>query len=575
MTRRVGLLPRFRAARVLVAVAMLPACQFCDDTEQFLPQGTIEPSVLDLGPITTGTTCPAVLTVSNLAGQADLEVTANSATLPAQDGEFTIIKVPAFVRIGASEELVINYTAGSEVGAREGTSVEIVTNDRDNDGKLGAAIVAFVADSPVALARAECDVVDTGGADPDEDGDGVASPCGNLNFGAVLISEPTVPVDSRPGRNISLRVINDGNADLEVQGAVLGGPGASEFQVVGARRGSQVFPFPVTVPAGRSGDCGELSGADNELLIDVRYAPITLGAAVADLSVLTTGREGALIEVALTGQGAETGILTNPNIVRFGDVAEGTTATETVLVQNIGTAEASVTESCIDLEDDGTCDGLCTAAAADVTLDGTLSCEVKDSAGAHVGKGFVLGPTDAAADGDDERTVEIHWTPSAAQPAIPVSAVLLLKSNIQNSAVFKVGIVGGNAGILDVSSPSPCGSSQCLQAVGAADDVKTWTGSLTLTLQNAGDATLTIQGIDFEAGTGPTIADDWTIGAPGSTTLAAGASTTVELTYANLDCSSDPCRPIDNSGDDGVNLIVDHNGVLGSTLVPIGVLAPQ
>lgn len=557
-----------RRVSFLALISLLPACPFCDDVNQFLPQGSIEPAVLDLGPVTTGTTCPAKLGVKN-GGNADLEVTGGSAALKDQNGDFTIQKVPSLVRLGATEELLVNYTAGDATGEREGTNIEIVTNDADDDGKLRASITAFVAAEPVALARAECDGAAT------DDGFEVVSPCTELSFGAVPIGDPVLPIEQRPGSNLTLRVLNDGNKDLIVTAALIDG-GNGDFAVVGARRGSQVVPFPVTVPPGRTGDCGDLTGADNVVSIDVRFAPVNLGAAIATVSIITDAEpgEGELIEVAVSGLGADTGLLTDPTIVRFGDVAEGTLATQVVRVSNIGTSEASVNESCIDLEGDGVCDGLCTAAAADATLGGTLSCEVKRSDGAHEGKGFVLDATDAVAGGNDERTVELHWTPSAADPAIPSTAVLLLKSNVEGNRVYEVGIVGSNLGVLEVSSATPCGENECVAATGTTADVTTWSGSLTLTLTNGGDASLTISGVAAEAGTPGTIVDDWTIGAPVTSTIAPGASTTLVLGYANLDCSVDPCVAEDFSGQDGFNLIVSHNGAQGETLVGISVLPP-
>ena len=73
MTRRIGRSFRFRAARALVLAAALPACQFCDDVDQFLPQGSIEPAVLDMGPITKGTTCPARLAIGSVVIAGILE----------------------------------------------------------------------------------------------------------------------------------------------------------------------------------------------------------------------------------------------------------------------------------------------------------------------------------------------------------------------------------------------------------------------------------------------------------------------------------------------------------------------
>jgi hypothetical protein len=542
-----------RVITAALALGVLPACPFCDDVNAFLPQGAITPAVLDLGPVASGANCPATFAVTN-RGNADLTIVANSARLIDTDGNFTIQVVPSLVRLGGSEDLIVRYVAGSTVGEREGTGIEIQTNDADNDGFLRAALTAFVTGEPVGLAKAAC---------AGDDGASV-TPCTQLDFGAVPVGNPFDPIEVRAGVNLTVEVINDGNQDLNLQAAVVSG--SADFAVVSVRRGSQVLELPQAIPPGRAGDCGEATGADNKLLVDVRFAPTSIGAAVGTLQILTDGAEGSLIEVALSGQGADTNIITTPEIVVFGNVPEGSVGTETILVQNTGTDNASVNESCIDVDGNGTCDGLCTGASADVTLDGTLRCAVFKADGSREGKGFVLSPTDAAVGGDDERTIEIEWSPSSARPAIPSTAQLLLKSNIKNNKVFKVGIAGGNIGILDVTSPTPCGVDLCVQANGIRGDVSTWTGTTTLTLTNTGTATLTLGAIGPSSDTPPTIADDWTIGAPGTTSLAPAASTTLTLDYAN--------SANDANGNDGFNLIIEHNGVLGSTLVSIRVLPP-
>lgn len=563
MTRRVVRpLARTVLLPITLSATALSAC-VCDDVNAFLPQGNITPPVLDMGPITTGSTCPARFKIGN-TGNADLQTA--GVDLTDTNGDFFVKIVPALVRLQAEEELLIDYTAGSEIGARESTNITVNSNDPDDGGKLRATVTAFVAAEPVGLARAECD--------NDVDASVVDSPCTSRDFGAVIVGDAATPIAQRPGATREVRIVNDGNKDLVVQGALVDG-GNGDFAVLSARRGTQLVELPFTVPAGRSGDCGDLTGADNTLVIDVHFAPVNLGAGLATLNVLTDGAEGSLIEVALSGQGADTGLLMNPEIVRFGDVAEGTSATEVVNVANIGTTEAGVTDSCIDVDGDDACDALCTGAADDVALGGTLSCKVKKTDGGREGKGFLLAPTDARAGGDDERNVEITWTPSAADPAIPGTAVLLLKSNILSNTVFKVGIIGGNVGVVDVTSDVACGDNHCMPAVGDAADVTTWTGSLELTIANVGDASVTLGTIAPDAATPATIADDWTIGAPASTTLAPGASTTLTLTYANLDCSVDPCVPEDFAGADGFNLIIEHNGAVGETLVAISVVPPN
>ena len=544
-----------RVIPLAVALGVLPACQFCDDTNAFSPTAALEPAVIDLGPITTGVTCPAVMSLVN-NGNADLTVEPGSAKLIDTDGTFTLISVPALVTLGSRGDVQINYTAGETIGSRESTGVEIGTNDPSNLIVRGS-VTAFVAEAPVGLARATC--LERGAAV------GAAEvACETLDFGAVGISSALDPIADRNGVILNVTIVNDGNKDLTLQGAVVNGSG--DFIVQSVQRGSLVVvpSFPVVIAAGRSGDCGEQTGADNTATISVKYSPTAIGAGVATLQILTDGAEGSAIDVALSGQGSDTNLLTNPEIVVFGSVPEGSSASEDVLVQNVGTAAASVNESCIDLEDDGVCDGLCTGAANDTALDGTLRCTVFDSAGAQVGKGFVLGATDAAAGGDDERTITLEWNPTAAKPSIPSTAVLMLKSNIRNNKVFKVGLSGGNVGSLEIDSTTPCGSDECIQADGDLATTTSWTGSTTLTLRNSGTGTLTLGTIAPEAGTSPAIADDFTIGAPATTSLAPGASTTLTIEYANNDASQV----------DGFNLIVQHNGVLGRTLASIRIVPP-
>ncbi len=536
-----------RVIPLAFALGLLPACQFCDQNDAFLPVASLDPPVLDLGAVTKGTTCEAVVGVKN-TGNADLTVPANSARLIDVDGDFTILRVPSLVQLGNRGDFVVSYTAAGTAGERQSTGYEIGTNDPSNE-VLRGSITAFVADAPVPLARATCAA--RGAA-----ADAPLAPCETLDFGAVPIGDGTA------GVTLNVVIVNDGNKDLIVQEPVINGSG--DFTVLGVQRGSLVVATPATVPPGRSGDCGEPTGDDNTLIVSVKYAPRAIGAGVATLIVLTDGAEGGTLEVPLSGQGSDNNLLTNPEVLIFGEVGEGDNASKDVLVQNVGTNEASVNESCIDLQDDGICDALCTGADVDTALDGSLRCTVFDSAGTQVGKGFVLAATDAAPGGADERTITVDWSPTAAQPSIPPSAVLMLKSNIRNNKVFKVGLRGGTIGALEVTSDDPCGSDQCIATEGDLETTTTWTGSTTLTLRNTGTASLTLGTIAPEAGTAATIIDDFTIGAPGTTTLAPNATTTIEIDYANNDASQV----------DGFNLIIEHNGVLGRTLTSIVIVPP-
>lgn len=550
-----------RATTVLASLALLAAgCRDCDGLGNVQPQGVIEPAIFDFGPVTTGSTCTGSLGIKN-NGNSDLEV--ESASIVDESGDFSIVETPPLVGLGAVGDLKVRYTAAGDVGARQRGTIKVVSNDPDGD--LVATVEAVVADVPSAIAKTRCTVA---GAEQ--------APCETLDFGAATVDEAALPIESRQGITLSVTVVNDGNAELTLALAQVGG-GDGDFAVIGARRGSIVvdtFPGePIVVEPGRTGDCGEVvADAENEVTIDVKYAPTALGADAAELTIVTDALEGAEIVVPLSGVGAATGIVTNPDVLVFGDVAEGSSDVQTVRVKNVGTADARVDESCIDLGGDGSCDALCTG-EADETADG-LSCVVTTTEGGVSGKGFVLSATDATEGGDDERDVSVTYAPTAGASDFPAGTVLRLQSNILNNRVFEVPIGGGAVPLLDIGSDDACSAgsgSICLPAAGTPGDTTTWTGEATFVLTNVGGASLSITSFSWE---GPaTIVDDYelqddagaavSLSSPGIT-LAPDASRTLTIAYANDDAS----------GADIVNLIVEHSGLGGQETLQIQIVPP-
>lgn len=536
------------------------ACE-CDGIEGAAPNGFLDPTVLDLGPVPLDTECTTSLRLVN-NGTADLMV--ESASLTASNGNFSVLQVPEFVGLASSGDVLIRYTSEGEENVRQSTTVEIQTNGFSNEGLVTAVVTALPTNAQAAVATTSCEA------------DGAPqSPCEGVDFGATQTSDPLVPITERAGTTVQLSVRNDGNAEMQVLAAVIDG-GDGDFTVTSARLGNLVGAFPIRLAPGRDGNCGQpvegnCSSAEtcNLLTLDVKYAPTGLGGDSATLVILTDAAEGSELRIPISGLGSDVGLLTTPAFVSFTDVAEGQSADQTVRVSNVGTSNAPVNNTCIDLSGDGNCDGNCTG--TEPVLDGALSCRVMKADGSRDGKGFVLAATDAQEGGDDERNVIVTWSPSAGNSDIPAGTVLRIETGILNNKVYEVPLAGGESGILEVESAGICGESLCVQAEGVVADISTWTGELEIVLRNAGQATLRILSLSWE---GPaTIADDYEIrdasdnaiamGAP-NLQLAPGASSSIWVNYANDDASVQ----------DFINLVIEHDGLGNSITLPLRVLAP-
>jgi len=542
--------PRLVAAASVVCVAGL-GLTGCEDPEQFYAVAEFDPPILDLGPIATGAECEATLMLLN-RGNRDMNVEGGS--LENVDGDWVIGTIPEFVALGGEQPVTVNYTAGGTIGERQSTVVRLVTNAGSPDnGIIEGTITAIPTDGTAPVALTGC-----------ED----AIPCDGLDFGAVQKDDPTVPAEQRQGLTKTIQIINDGTAPLEVQFVAVQN-GNPDFIVSGLRKGNLLVETPVTLEPGRTSDCGTpIETLDNVLTIDVFYSPTALGLDNDELTIITDSVENSTLTVPLSGTGSDIGILPIPSFVNFGSLGEGNTDTISVNVSNLGTTDAAVNTTCIDLGGDGTCDADCTG-----PIEGNaLSCIVLKDDGSQDGKGFILDPTDASEGGGDERTIEITWSPVAGDAAIPEGTVLRLETNLLNNKVWEVPVVGGSIGVISIDSDDLCGDRVCVSAMGDVDDISTWAGTATITLLNTGDASLSITSFEWD---GPeTIADDYELqttdgtaidlGAPGIT-LAPNASEQFQIAYANDDASVA----------DFINLVVNHTGVGGQTIIPLQVRPPQ
>ncbi len=533
---------RSRMPLLTMVLTMLPwvACQ-CDDLGSLYPNGAIVPSVLDLGPITIGQKCSATLGLKN-TGNVDLHV--SGGALKNTNGDFVLRSSPPLVKLGSTESILLEYTAGGVVGALQSTTVEINSDDRKNKGVLRATVSAVVSDGVASVAKVRCND---------------AQQCTDLAFGAVQLNGT--------GAVLTVTLVNDGTAPLTVAGAFID-DGNPAFVVESLRRGTTLVQAPVTVPPGRSEDCGKAVDGDNTLLVDVRFVPTQLGATASTLSIASDALVGNTLEVPLSGVGSDVGIITNPEVVTFGAVPEGEVRNVDVLVQNVGTSDVGINECCVDLQNDGDCDAVCSGDSGDKALSDTLGCKVTND-GAVESHGYLLSATDAVAGGSDERTVTITWAPTAGASSIPNTAVLALHSNILGERVYTVPVRGGAQGVLTVSGGDACPAgieAICIQASGDAADTQSWAGSTTFALNNTGVVTLTIASVNFENGSAPTIVDDFTLDAAATfpLTIAPGLSASYTLSYANNDASQI----------DLINLVAVHDGEGGETIIPTAIVPP-
>jgi hypothetical protein len=556
-----------RLALMLAAAlpVLIPGCGCDDGLGNLAPIGDLEPATFDYGPVADGAECPGILKVTN-SGQSDLSVEGGEIT--GASGDFTLTFLPQLVGLGGKEDVKILYKATGPLGQRQSATLEVKTNTPDNlreGGMLYATLTALPTDATAAVAQARCV------PSPDDDKEKI---CEEIDFGAVPTDDNPDPVQ-RPGKNVKVKVVNEGTAELRLQGAFIDG-GNTDFVITGFFKGenlTHVADYPlaedIVIPPGREGECGTpIDGADNSVIVDVKYAPTAAGADADTLVLTTDAVEGSFIEIPLTGFGSEIGLFIDPEYLSFGDVTEGSSSTIDVRVSNLGTSEFRVDTTCIDANGNGSCDddvdGDCTG--GDPALGGILSCDVVDA-----GKGFVLGATDAAAGGDDEATIQVTFAPEAGNAEIPAGVNLRIEGATFN---YDVPVVGSAAGILAYNSDNICNTNNvCVPATGDAGDTTTWVGETTLILENTGDASVVISSFEWEDL--PTIADDFSLlgtdnatevdlGNPGLT-VGVGQSISLNVHYANNDFSTE----------DFLNLYVNHNGVGGQTTVPVAVIPPN
>ena len=152
------------------------------------------------------------------------------------------------------------------------------------------------------------------GSTSDPLGSGVLSASATtLSFGSVAMGSTAVQ---------SVSVTNTGTGAVNITSAAISG---SAFTVMSGNG-------TATLAVGQSAT------------VQVQFAPTSASAASGDL-VITSNASNPTLTIALNGTGAAAGMSVTPPSVSFGNVADGTTGTQSIILQNTGTANLTVSSA--------------------------------------------------------------------------------------------------------------------------------------------------------------------------------------------------------------------------------------
>ena len=256
----------------------------------------VAPNPYDYGPVGVGTERLRTFTIRNVQS-ADLQVTAS--LIGGEADEFAIAEgdAPFTVAPGATRTLNIPFTPTSF--GHKTTTLRLAMDNPDT--------------SPVGVALSG-----TGTAPPDID----VAPTPH-DYGEVLVGTTT-------SRTFVLR--NLGGADLQVTATSLVGGEAGEFAIT-------------------SGEAPFTLAPDEVHTLDVRFTPTAGGPKTTTLQLTSDDPDEALVDVALGGTATTAPeIDVAPTLHDYGqvlvgttDVVVGTTASRTVAIRNVGSADLHVT----------------------------------------------------------------------------------------------------------------------------------------------------------------------------------------------------------------------------------------
>jgi hypothetical protein len=518
----------------------------------------VSPTSLGFGNVLVGGSSTASFTVTN-TGSAPMEV-ASIMLGPATSADFTLGTVPAQpFSLPAGGSLVIEVTyAPTDVGPDAG-KVEVHTDAGDAEVQLsGNGVVPDIAVTPQSVgfgnvligqeAAEPVTVQNVGTADLRVSSIGFAP---GASAAITLRSLPSLPLVLPPGGSAGFEVVYQPAAvgadaasleiasddpDMPLTTVPVAGNGVSPALVIQPvsldfgnvtvgqvqdltftitnSGGSDLTVNGVALGAGTSADFTLPSppatpvtlGSGDMLTVTVRYAPAGAGAGAGTVEIDTSAGGG---QVTLSGSGVAPEIDVAPAAVDFGNVRVGQSPSMMVTIRNVGSLTLNVSGIALG------------GAAPEIALSGVPALPAALPPGGSIAVTVAYAPLAAGSDAD----------------------TLTITSDDADEPAVLVGVMG--TGVEPVLSVTPA-------ARDFGDVTIGFTASLGLTLRNTGTADLTITSVAL----GPGTSAEFSVGAPGSTLLAPGASTSVTVTYTPAD-----------TGDDTGSVEVASDG--GSASVPL------
>jgi len=248
------------------------------------PQISVTPTSLSFGSILTGATGTQKVTISN-PGTATLSVT--QATLAGTGFTSSGLALPLSITPGAAAVFNVGFAPAS-AGTFSG-SITLISNAPTSSLTIpfsgtGAATTLQLSVSPTSLSF------------------------GNLATG------------SNATKNVTIS--NTGNSSVSV----------SQISATGTGFGTSGIALPLTIAAGQSTSFG------------VTFAPASTGSIAGSVTVVSSATNSPAT-VTLSGTGVQAQIAVVPSSVSFGNVSVGVTNSQTLTIQNPGTATLSVTQA--------------------------------------------------------------------------------------------------------------------------------------------------------------------------------------------------------------------------------------
>ena len=256
---------------------------------------------------------------------------------------------------------------------------------------------------------------------------GPTTGAGVLAASATTVSFGSVAVGSSAQQTVS--VTNTGSASVDVSQATISGSGFSVMSGTGA----------ATLAVGQSAT------------IQVQFAPTSAAAATGNL-VVTSDASNPSLTIALSGSGATGAVSATPASVSFGNVADGTTATQAITLKNTGSASVNVSSESVTGTGFGVTGFTAQSLAAGSTM--TFNATFAPASTASV-SGSISVVTSASA-----TPISVALSGTGAQPGISVTPSSVSFGNVSNGTSSTQAVTLKNTGTanLVVSSESVTGA---------------------------------------------------------------------------------------------------------------------